>query len=144
MMTIDAGVAQLVECLLPKQDVAGSIPVLRSKPGFGQVFSDGTDEWSVPRLIELATELVPEQVPLSEFKELDEVVWSDEAMTVREVLEHTRRILDADLTCPVILSADGWIMDGCHRLAKAHLLGRDTLLAVRFDNDPPPDRPTGP
>ena len=47
--------------------------------------------------------------------------------------EHARRIQEADLAYPIILSADGRLMDGGHRLAKAWLRG---LFAGR----PPPDR----
>ena len=82
---------------------------------------------------------MPHEVPLSKFRELDEAVWQAEAMTVREVADHAQRILEADLSYPVIVSATGWIMDGCHRLAKAHLEGRKTILAVFFEEDPPPD-----
>jgi elongation factor P hydroxylase len=87
----------------------------------------------------LAADLVPEEVPVESFRDLDEAVWASEPMTVREVLGHTRRILDADLTYPIIVSADGWIMDGCHRLAKAMLEGRSTILRVKFKVNPTPD-----
>jgi hypothetical protein len=59
--------------------------------------------------------------------------------TCREVAEHARRINAADLTHPVILSADGGLMDGGHRIAKAYLLGQRTGQARRFATDPDPD-----
>ena len=40
---------------------------------------------------------------------------------------------------PVILSADGGLMDGGHRIAKAYLLGQPTVPARRFVIDPDPD-----
>ena len=46
---------------------------------------------------------------------------------------------EADLTFPVILSNDGRAMDGMHRVAKAWLLGRKTIRAVKFPRDPEPD-----
>jgi hypothetical protein len=49
------------------------------------------------------------------------------------------RINDADLSKPIILNADGSLMDGGHRLCKALLEGRQTILAVRFDVMPTPD-----
>jgi hypothetical protein len=39
----------------------------------------------------------------------------------------------------VILSSDGRVMDGMHRVCKALLLGHDTIDAVRFLHDPEPD-----
>jgi len=56
------------------------------------------------------------------------------------VVEHARRIEAVDLRHPIILSASGIVMDGMHRVAKAHLLRRETIPAVRFEADPPPDR----
>jgi hypothetical protein len=33
-------------------------------------------------------------------------------------------------------------MDGGHRIAKAWLMGRQTIAAIRFETDPPPDAVT--
>lgn len=46
---------------------------------------------------------------------------------------------ETDLNFPIILSSDGRIMDGMHRVAKALLEGRRTIEAVRFRQDPEPD-----
>ena len=59
--------------------------------------------------------------------------------TCRAVAEHARRIQNADLSYPVILAADGHLMDGGHRIAKAWLYGETDVLAVRFEVDPAPD-----
>ena len=45
----------------------------------------------------------------------------------------------ADLAFPIILSADGAVMDGMHRVAKAVRLGREDIDAVQFERDPEPD-----
>ncbi len=103
-------------------------------------FSDWHGTWEVARLIELASVLTPKEIPIVQLRELDRAVWGKEPMTVREAVEHFRRIQEADLSCPIILSSIGRIMDGCHRLAKAYLEGRSTILAVQFVKDPPPDR----
>ena len=44
-----------------------------------------------------------------------------------------------DLRWPIILSADGGVMDGMHRIAQALRLGHTHIAAVRFAVDPPPD-----
>lgn len=59
--------------------------------------------------------------------------------TIHAVAEHARRIQDPDLSHPIILSADGGLMDGGHRLAKAWLLGWTEIAAVQFEEDPEPD-----
>jgi hypothetical protein len=60
-------------------------------------------------------------------------------MTCRQVVDHARLMLDCDLAFPVILSSDGRVMDGMHRICKALFEGRDDIEAVRFLQDPQPD-----
>ena len=48
-------------------------------------------------------------------------------------------MIDCDLGFPVILSSDGRVMDGMHRIAKALLQGLEHVEAVRFIHDPEPD-----
>ena len=60
-------------------------------------------------------------------------------MTCREVVDHARLMLDCDLAFPVILSSDGRVMDGMHRICKALLQGLSEIEAVRFQQDPEPD-----
>lgn len=52
------------------------------------------------------------------------------------MLFHLRR---TTLVYPVILSSDGRIMDGMHRVLKALIRGESHILAVRFISDPEPD-----
>src|SRR5690606_10561398 len=84
------------------------------------------------RLWALARDLPVRQVALADIPEFELDCWFQgrHAPTVREVAEHTRRINAADLSFPVILAADGRLMDGGHRLAKAWLEGR-THVAIR-------------
>jgi hypothetical protein len=97
--------------------------------------------WNVARLLELARDLPQVQVPLAEIDEFDSVYWFDaeHPPTCRAVVEHGRRIELANLEHPVILSEAGLVMDGMHRVAKAHILGLPRVMAVRFERDPEPD-----
>lgn len=63
----------------------------------------------------------------------------DERPTCRRVLDHMRLIGEVDPSYPIILGADGRVMDGMHRVAKALLEGRREIEAVRFARDPAPD-----
>ena len=102
----------------------------------------GLCAWNVHRLIQLSRTFVRERVPLSEIRELDEPYWAGEGagqMTCRNVVGHARLMLECDLTIPVILSKDGRVMDGMHRICKVLLQGLDDIEAVRFVNDPEPD-----
>jgi len=76
-------------------------------------------------------------IPLSAIRELDQP-WS-ELQTWRAMIEHLDLIDQADLSYPIILSADGAVMDGRHRVVKAVREGRSEIEAVQFDADPKPD-----
>ena len=97
--------------------------------------------WDVYRLIELSAELPVEQVAVDSIAELDTNHWFDDhhRPTVRAVIEHIDLIERADLTYPIILGADGRVMDGMHRVCKALLESNATIAARRFPVDPEPD-----
>jgi hypothetical protein len=102
----------------------------------------GFAAWDVDRLVRLSRELHRIQVPLRLIRELDEPFWfggESDAATCRAIVEHARLIDAADLSFPIILSLDGRVMDGMHRVAKAALLGHETIAAVQFASDLEPD-----
>lgn len=97
--------------------------------------------WDVDRLVEQTSDFPRHEVPLSAIRELEEAYWfgGGTQPTCRAVADHARLMLEADLCYPIILSADGRVMDGMHRVAKAYLEGRETIKAVQFEIDPEPD-----
>lgn len=96
--------------------------------------------WDVDKLVELTAEFPRKQIPLRDIRELDEEWFGkDEPGTWRELLEHVKLMDEADLSFPIILAADGGVMDGRHRIAKALRAGHTHIEAVQFDVDPPPD-----
>lgn len=96
----------------------------------------GRHTWSVPRLFELSRNLPVMDVPLDHLC----VAYSYEKLTLREMVMHMKAVQAADLDTPIILDEDGELMDGRHRLMKAMLIGAETIKAVRFDENPTPDR----
>lgn len=102
----------------------------------------GFHAWDVDRLLGLAAKIEPRDVQLSAIREMDEPYWfgsAQDAPTCRAIAEHARLINDADLSHPIILSSDGRVMDGMHRVVKAFLGGHSTITAVTFTEDPEPD-----
>jgi hypothetical protein len=101
----------------------------------------GRAVWYTQRLWQLARDLPVTTVAIADIREFDQDSWfgPDSLPTCRAVALHAKRILEADVTIPIILSADGGLMDGGHRLAKAWLDGATEVPAVRFAVDPPPD-----
>jgi len=103
---------------------------------------NGYDAWDVDNLIALSKHLELKQVPLSAIKEFDENYWfngTDDHPTCRAITEHFKLVRETDLSYPIILSSDGRIMDGMHRVCKAHMENRKTIMAIQFDIDPLPD-----
>lgn len=100
---------------------------------------EGRAFWYTERLWALAQGLPVEDVAIERIREFEQNCWFSEPPSCREVAEHARRILEADLERPVILSSDGGLMDGGHRIAKAWLDGHKTVKARRFERDPEPD-----
>ncbi len=114
---------------------------MRSQYHFRQS-PQGLRAWNIQRLVEISSTLPRERVPLSAIRELDEPYWSGDpaqSITCRQIAEHARLIRDSDFSFPVILSSDGRVMDGMHRICKALLEGLSDIEAVLFLHDPEPD-----
>jgi len=98
--------------------------------------------WDVHRLLALSRDLPVSCIALSAVAELDEAYWWDADSpppTCRQVIEHMQLVEAADLQYPIILCPHGRVMDGMHRVAKAVLLGKEDIAAVRFLELPSPD-----
>lgn len=98
--------------------------------------------WDVHGLIKATRSLQASSVPLADIRELDQPYWyqtGDVLPTCRDLIAHMQLLLAADLGYPIILAADGSVMDGMHRVAKALLRGDTHALAVRFPVTPEPD-----
>ena len=103
--------------------------------------SHGLDAWDVDNLIKASIDLPVETVALDSITDVDTDFWFKfgPAPTVRRIIDHARLIREVDLSYPIILGADGRVMDGMHRVARAILDGRSAIKAVRFVTEPEPD-----
>ncbi|MCK5133704.1 MAG: hypothetical protein KAR40_16315 [Candidatus Sabulitectum sp.] len=98
--------------------------------------------WDVDKLVDLTSDLTPEEVPLSTIRELDEPFWygcAGDVPTCRSVALRARLMSETDLKYPIILSQDGGVMDGMHRVCKALTQGKKSILVVQLQQDPEPD-----
>ena len=103
---------------------------------------DGFDAWDVDRLVTASRDFPIVEVPLSSIDEIDSVYWIGEdgsAPTVRILVSHMQHVNSANLSYPIIIGADGRVMDGMHRVAKALLEDRATIMAVKFNVQPEAD-----
>lgn len=103
--------------------------------------ANGRYVWYTERLWELTHNLPVKSVLIESIAEFDRNCWfaADKPPSCRAVAKHAKKIYEADLSYPIILSAEGFLMDGGHRLAKAWLLGLKEIRAVQFETNPEPD-----
>lgn len=98
--------------------------------------------WDIHRLIRLSKQIPPTRVRLDAIPELDQNWWyadGSAAPTPRALATHMALVQQAGLSFPILLCAEGRVMDGMHRLVKAVLEHRTFVLAVRFPVTPGPD-----
>ena len=103
-----------------------------------QVSILGKATWSVARLIHLSSKFKVMEITLDHLN----IHYKYEKLTLREMVTHMIAVREADLSFPIILDEDGEVMDGRHRIMKALMEGKETILAVRFDENPTPCRTT--
>lgn len=112
---------------------------------YSQTYSDGKSTWDVRDLWEAASRLPSSLVPILELPGFEDLlgsyIWSKheewtKALTIAEILEHSDRVANADLTYPIILTPDGHIADGYHRVVKAIRKGHSSILAIRLGKMP--------
>ncbi|MBF7093281.1 hypothetical protein IUY40_17240 [Flavobacterium sp. ALJ2] len=103
---------------------------------------EGLRAWDVHRLIELSKNFPIKNILLSEIKEVNETYWFQDPSqlpTGTAILEHIKLMEEASLEYPIILCANGRLMDGMHRVMKALLQGHTDIKAVQFQTTPEPD-----
>jgi hypothetical protein len=100
----------------------------------------GRGLWWTERLWRLAAELPVQPVMIADIPELNQDCWfNGHPATILGVARHAKRILESDADFPIILCAEGRLMDGGHRVAKAWISGQMEIAAVRFAVTPDPD-----
>lgn len=113
-----------------------------NEPGYIEGDGQSVYFWRLSTLWKLSETMAVEDVPLSSFDWTNENFQCSSLSTPplwRDIGDHTRRILAADLGYPIIISAEGNVMDGMHRILKCYVFGLPTVNAVRFAQTPPPD-----
>jgi len=101
-----------------------------------------THIWDVRKLATLIADQPVIRVPLSDIQEIHEPYWfadTDDAPTCARIMAHANQVGQADLAYPIILCHEGRIMDGMHRVMKAHGLGHETIKARKFITPLAPD-----
>lgn len=98
-----------------------------------QYFNFRSKKYDAHSAIRYAKNLEPFEIPLKGLS-IDYYAPCDD--NLKSFARHMKQALEADLNEPIILNEDGVIIDGRHRVIKALVEEKETILAVRFDNDP--------
>lgn len=99
-----------------------------------QIAKIGRHNWAVTRLIQLSKDFPILYIPLDHLN----VYCLYNELSLRDMVSHMQAALSSDLNFPIILDEDGDILDGRHRIMKALLENKQTIKAVRFDENPTP------
>ena len=103
---------------------------------------NGYFAWDIDKLVEKSKNLPEIWVNLEDLKEVNENYWYQNEKTVpscKSLVEHMKLINEASLDYPILLSSDGRVMDGMHRVAKALLQGETKIKAKKFEEQIEPD-----
>jgi len=93
------------------------------------------NRWSAPYLYKVVKErgIVPERVTLRHVM-VDLLPWENGSIkSIDRFIQHALRVENADTSIPIIMGWDGYIMDGWHRVVKAILEGKKTIMCYRFE-----------
>ncbi|EET48536.1 hypothetical protein [Thalassobium sp. R2A62] len=98
--------------------------------------------WDVRRLIALSENLPVVQLAISDITELDKPYWHalpPSLPEIRNIAAHMVQTQEADLSYPILLCADGCVMDGMHRIVRAMTLGQSQINVRKLTETPPPN-----
>lgn len=101
------------------------------------IYWSGNRGWNVTTLFEEARNLPVQTMPVSAI-DTSRKMWS--IATHTDIVRHVIATRNANLDYPIILSEDGEIMDGWHRITKAITENIPTIKFVRFKENPAPDQ----
>ena len=107
-------------------------PFIKGEGGF----TDEGKHWDNSTLYKAAEGLEPFDIPVKGIY-MGYSPWG--ISNVQWFCHHMKRVLTADYKYPIILSPDGVIIDGWHRVAKAIIDEKDNIKAVRLIVMPEPD-----
>ncbi len=92
--------------------------------------------WSAIKLIEFSKQYETFDLPLAGI-DLTRKGWP--INDIDDFIHHANRVHKADLQYPIILDECGVVADGFHRIAKAIIMGKTTIKAIRLIKMPEPD-----
>lgn len=112
-------------------------------------FSDGKNIYSVDLMLAYINIYKPSYTKINVDDHIDSILnysgWGDPVKNIfyspQDVLDNPKkykndynRIMNANINYPIIIAKNNIIVDGIHRLVKAHMLKKKQIKAYVFDN----------
>lgn len=123
-----------------KKDIIGVPPVIElGNFAFEEsIYTRGNESWMATTLLRECRKqhLKPFELPLAGL-DLSRLMFS--VSSADEFVWQMKRCIDSDYNNPIILDNLGQVADGNHRICKAILDGKNTILAYRLQSMPNPD-----
>ena len=106
---------------------------LPSKANKSERYYEDKTYWYVQDLWEASEDLEIFEIPLMAINMSCSRYLAD---SIHDLAWQMKRVINTDLSYPILLTPDGSICDGVHRVTKATYLGKTTIKAKRFKNMP--------
>ena len=87
--------------------------------------------WDVDKLVKISEHYLPKEVMIESIDDIDNNFWfqnKDDVPSARAIAKHIEYAEKTSFKYPVILSSDGRVMDGMHRILKALMKGPQLLV----------------
>lgn len=97
------------------------------------VWSDDNNNYSVDKLVKLVSDRKPVKVSINQIIEKNIDLDTKEGNFYTNIIEPTelfkKRAMKSNTIYPIMISEEGWIIDGSHRVAKQKWMGKKYIKA---------------
>ncbi len=95
------------------------------------VWGDEDDNYSVDKLVNLVKDRKPEEMNIDDIIDKNKDLETKEGNFYKNIIEPTelfkKRTMKANTKYPIMISQEGWIIDGSHRVAKQKWQGKNKI-----------------
>ena len=104
-----------------------------------RTYDNKKEYYDVPTLIQFAKDkkYVPFIVPLAAIN-MSILMWKIENMN--DIADHLNRVMETDISIPILIDDLGQVCDGWHRIMKAIMKGKESIQAIRLLDMPYPSK----
>jgi hypothetical protein len=95
------------------------------------VYGDGDKKHSIDRLVKLVSKRKPVELSINKVIRKNKSLGTAEGNFLENIKKPNKkfyeRAMRANIQYPIMLSEEGWIIDGAHRVSKLKWMGKDTI-----------------